>query len=300
MSAQHHALRGIGAGRLLRRRARRGDPGLGVLGRSSLVVLIVFMLLAIFGPLIAPHDPASLDLSNAYAGASPGHPFGFDSQGRDLLSRVLEGARLSFAGPLAITVLATVLGAVVAVVSAWRGGLVDSAIGTVLDLLFAFPAILFAILAVALFGKGITAAVIALAIAYMPYTARLLRAAAVRERSLSYVDALNVQGLSGFAICARHLIPNLMPLIVAQATLSFGYAMIDLAAISFLGLGVQEPGVDWGLMVGESKSAVLEGHPGQALVPGACLVVAVTAFNVLGERLEERAERRASAAVEET
>jgi peptide/nickel transport system permease protein len=281
-----------------RRRARAGsaDPGLGTLGRAAGVVLAVFAVLAVFGPLIAPHDPASLDLANAYGSPSAGHPLGFDQQGRDILSRTLAGAQLSFAGPLAITLLATSLGALVAVASAWRGGFVDSALGSILDLLFAFPAVLLAILAVALFGKGITAAVIALAIAYTPYTARLLRAAALRERALSYVDALSVQGLSGFAICLRHLLPNLGPLIVAQATLTFGYAMVDLAAISFLGLGAQEPSVDWGLMVGEGKTAILERHPREALVPGFCLILAVTAFNVLGERLSERAERRAAAA----
>jgi peptide/nickel transport system permease protein len=141
------------------------------------------------------------------------------------------------------------------------------------------------------FGAGLTAAAIALAVAYMPYVARVLRGAALKERSQPYVAALEVQGASAVSICFRHLIPNMMPLIVAQATILFGYAMVDLAAISFLGLGVQPPEPNWGVMISENQVGIPQGYPLPALVACACIVVVVIAVNVLGERLFEQAQR---------
>jgi peptide/nickel transport system permease protein len=144
------------------------------------------------------------------------------------------------------------------------------------------------VLATAVFGAGLTAAGIALTIAYVPYVARILRAAAVRERGREYVAALEVQGQSATRICLRHIVPNMLRLIVAEATIMFGWAMLDLAAISFLGLGVQPPHADWGVMVSEGETGVLQGHPAESLVAGIAIVVVVVAFNVLGERLAER------------
>jgi peptide/nickel transport system permease protein len=137
----------------------------------------------------------------------------------------------------------------------------------------------------------VPAAAIALAVAYMPYVARVLRGAALKERSQPYVAALEVQGASAVSICFRHLIPNMMPLIVAQATILFGYAMVDLAAISFLGLGVQPPEPNWGVMISENQVGIPQGYPLPALVACACIVVVVIAVNVLGERLFEQAQR---------
>jgi peptide/nickel transport system permease protein len=179
---------------------------------------------------------------------------------------------------------------VLAVAAAWAGGWIDSVISTAMDILFAFPAILLAILAAAVFGAGLTAPTLALAIAYTPYIARVLRGAALRERAREYVAACEVQGLSAIAICARHLIPNLMPMIVAQATLLFGYAMVDFAAISYIGLGVQPPTADWGVMVASGQAGVLQGYPAESLSAGLCIVVVVVAVNLLGERLAAKEE----------
>ena len=256
------------------------------------VVIAVAVFLAIFGPLLAPHDPNAANLANAYVGPVAGHALGYDSQGRDLLSRLLTGARTSIAGPFLVVLVSMVAGSVLAVTAAWAGRWVDASISTVLDILFAFPAILLAVLAAAVFGAGLTAPTLALAIAYTPYIARVLRGAALRERAREYVDACEVQGLSAVAICARHLIPNLMPLIVAQATLLFGYAMVDFAAISFIGLGVQPPTADWGVMVASGQAGVLQGYPLESLTAGLCIVVVVVAVNLLGERLAADSEAR--------
>ena len=274
------------------RERRRRFAANNLLVISCGVVIAVAVFLAIFGPLLAPHDPNAANLANAYVGPVAGHALGYDSQGRDLLSRLLTGARTSIAGPFLVVLFSMVAGSVLAVTAAWAGRWVDASISTVLDILFAFPAILLAVLAAAVFGAGLTAPTLALAIAYTPYIARVLRGAALRERAREYVDACEVQGLSAVAICARHLIPNLMPLIVAQATLLFGYAMVDFAAISFIGLGVQPPTADWGVMVASGQAGVLQGCPLESLTAGLCIVVVVVAVNLLGERLAADSEAR--------
>ncbi|HEY7076932.1 MAG TPA: ABC transporter permease [Solirubrobacteraceae bacterium] len=275
--------------RTRRRRLAANDVVFGVC--AAVVGLAV--LLAIFGPMLAPHDPNASNLANAFVGPVPGHPLGYDGQGRDLLSRLLTGARTSMAGPFLVVLVSVGAGTALAVAAAWARGWVDSAISTVLDILFAFPAILLAILAAAVFGAGLTAPTLALAIAYTPYIARVLRGAALRERAREYIAACEVQGLSAVAVCARHLVPNMLPLIVAQATLTFGYAMVDFAAISYIGLGVQPPTADWGVMVATGQAGVLQGYPAESLSAGLCIVVVVVAVNLLGERLASRdSERR--------
>src|SRR5581483_11503395 len=178
-------------------------------------------------------------------------------------------------GPLAVVVISIAVGTLLAVSAAWRRGAYDAVVSSGLDVLFAFPGILLAILAATVFGAGLLAAVLALSVAYTPYVARVLRGAALRERAQQYVAALEVQGASAISICLRHLIPNMLPLIVAQATILFGYAMVDLAAISFLGLGVQPPNADWGVMISENQSGVVQGYPLPALVAGICIVLVV-------------------------
>jgi peptide/nickel transport system permease protein len=270
------------------RRRRRRVAGNDTVAIACMVILAIAVLLALLGPLLAPHDPDASSFANAYVGPASGHPLGFDSQGRDLLSRLLVGARTSMLGPLLVVGISMVAGAAAAVIAAWRGGWTDSVISTCMDVLFAFPAILLAILAAAVFGAGLVAPTVALAIAYTPYIARVLRSAALRERSREYIAACEVQGLPAVAICARHLLPNLLGLITAQATLLFGYAMVDFAAISYIGLGIQPPQADWGVMVSTGQSGVLQGYPAESLSAGLGIVVVVVAVNLLGERLAQR------------
>jgi peptide/nickel transport system permease protein len=281
---------------------RPGMRGLGgIAGRASSYgvvvwicagVIVVAAFVALFGPMIAPYDPNQLDLSLQYVGPTGGHLLGYDGNGRDLLSRLFVGARTSILGPVAVVLLSMAIGAGLAVAASWRRGWFDSATSAGLDVLFAFPAILLAVMSAAVFGPSLTAAAIALSVAYTPYVARVVRSAALRERAQPYIAALEVQGLSGFRICMRHLIPNVMPLIVAQGTIIFGWAMVDLAAISFIGLGVQPPQPDWGVMVSEGQTGVVAGYPAESLAAGLSIVFIVVAVNVLGERLYARAEER--------
>lgn len=295
----------IGAGGVLRRRRAgattlgRRTRSLGVVGVCSAVVIAVAALIAVFGPLLAPHDPNASQLSNAFFGPAAGHPLGFDGQGRDLLSRLLAGARTSLLGPLFVVAVSMTAGVSIAIACAWFGGRVDRAASAALNILFAFPAILLAVVATTVFGPGLVAASLALSIAYTPYIARVVRSAAVRERYQQYVEALEVQGLPGRVICMRHLVPNVAPIVVAQGTTLFGYAMVDLAAISYIGLGVQPPDADWGVMVAQGQSGVLQGYPAESLAAGGCIVVVVVAFNLLGERLSARSGSAPSPAAPE-
>lgn len=279
---------------VLRRTRRRLAASTIVYGLCWLIMGLA-VLLAIFGPLVRPHDPNFSQLEFQFVGPfqAKGYLLGFDSQGRDLLSRLMVGARTSMLGPFLVVVMAMTLGTLISIAAAWYGRWVDALLGTVMDILFAFPGILLAVLAAAVFGAGLGAPTIALSLAYTPYIARVLRSAAVRERAREYIAAAEVQGISTFNICVRHLLPNLGALVVAQGTLVFAWAMVDLAAISFLGLGVQPPTADWGVMVSTGETGVLQGYPLESLLAGLCIVLVVVSVSLLGERMSAANERRA-------
>lgn len=282
-------------------RTRRRDPlarlrrlGGSRLQRTCRLLLALFVLVALLGPWIAPQDPTFGHLGDTLLGPSAAHWLGTDQGGHDTFSALLVAARTSLAGPLAVVLFSTLLGIAVGLFTAWRGGWIDTAAGRVLDVLFAFPALLLAILAVALFGKGMTAPVLAMAIAYMPYTARLVRGLALREKSRPYIAAYQVQGHSALYVTVRRLLPNIAPTLLAQSTVNFGYALLDLAALSFLGLGVQPPTPDWGAMINQGQTAVLQGQPLSAIAPAVVVVLVVVAFNVVGEDLGDRLAGRDS------
>ena len=261
----------MSAVRLAGEETRRRSRGLAVLwatgpaGISSAVVIAVAMLAAWFGPLLTPYDPEFAELDTGVGRLHPEeHLLGYDFEGRDVLARLLVGAQTTMLGPLAVVILSMTAGTLLAVTAAWRRGMSDAVISSGLDIVFAFPGILLAVLAAAVFGASLAAAVIALSVAYLPYVARVLRGAALRERNQPYVAALGVQGASAASICLRHVVPNILPLIVAQATILFGYAMVDLAAISFLGLGVQPPIANWGVMIAENQIGIVEAPAARA------------------------------------
>jgi len=274
------------------KRMRRAQ-GVSVGTWVALGILGVILLMALIGPLLYRVDPNAVDLSAAYQGPTAAHPLGADGNGRDLLARIITGSRTALIGPALVVLVSTVLGVILALAAVWFGGWYDQLTVRVIDAIFAFPGLLLAILATALFGAGLTAAVAALSIAYVPYIARIVRSAALRERTLPYVAALRVQGVRGLVISTRHILPNVGGLIVANATISFGFALMDLAGLSFIGLGVQPPTPDWGAMVGTGMAGVLQGAPLEALWASAVIVLVVASVNVLGDRLNERAEARA-------
>ena len=197
------------------------NGGLGWSGTALVMVLGLVVLVAILAPLVSPYSPTATDVLNVSEGPSPSHLLGTDTLGRDILSRLIYGARLSLLGPLIVVVLSTIGGTALSVSSVWIGGWYSVLVGRVLDLLFSVPSLLVAILAVAFFGAGLTAPVIALSLAYTPYAARIIQSVAARERNLPYIESGELIGFSGWSICLKHLIPNVMSMIRSQATISF-------------------------------------------------------------------------------
>jgi ABC-type dipeptide/oligopeptide/nickel transport system permease subunit len=254
------------------------------------VVMIGILAMALFGPLLAPYDPNRLYTGPVAGPPSPAHWMGTDDLGRDILSRVLVGARPSVFGPILVVLASSLLGTLLAIVSAWFGGWVDGVSSRLIEVIFAIPGLVLAVLAVSMFGKGLIAPVVALSIAYLPIVSRLVRASARQELSKPYIAALRIQGVGSFAICFRHLVPAILPAVLAQSTVGFGYAMLDLAAISFLGLGAQPPASDWGVMIAAGQPSLLVGAPEQSMFPAALVVVTVLAVNILGARVTTWAE----------
>lgn len=261
---------------------------LGVLGMVCAAIIVIVVLMAVLAPWVSPYDPYEGSVTARHEAWSLAHLMGTDQSGRDIFSRVVWGARSSLLGPVIVIIGTVLLGTVLALTAVWFGGKVDAFIGRVLDILFAFPNMLLAILAVAIFGPSILTASIALAIGYTPYTARVIRSVALRERGLPYVSSAQLQGISGFVITLRHILPNVRTQILTGMTINFGYAMIDLAALSFLGLGVQPPAPDWGLMVSNGQASLQQGFWEQSIFAGLAIVITVAAFGYVGEQLGGR------------
>ncbi|WP_327589502.1 ABC transporter permease [Nonomuraea sp. NBC_00507] len=264
-----------------------------MLRHCALAISAVLVGVAVFAPLIAPHEPGVGSVLRVLQPPSAEHLLGTDGSGRDLFSRLIFGSRTALLGPLIVTVTAGVVGTTLGLVAAWRRGWVDALVGRLFDVVFSFPSMLLALMFVAVLSPGLGSAALAVSIAFVPAIGRLVRSTALREVNEPYVDALRIQGMGSIRICAFHVLPNLWPVIVAQATTSFGYAMVELAGISYLGLGVQEPTADWGTMIESGQGSIVRGFPQESLYAGGVLVIAVVSVIVLGDALSSRSEERA-------
>ncbi|GGS16085.1 ABC transporter permease [Streptomyces humidus] len=249
---------------------------------------VLLVLLPLCAPLIAPADPNAGDVLSVLQPPSSQHWLGTDASGRDLFSRLVFGSRTALLGPLVVVLIATSVGTALGVLAAWNRGWVDSLIGRLFDLVFSFPSMLLALLFVTVMSPGLFSAALAVSIAFVPAIGRLVRSTALREVNEPYVQALYTQGFGPVRLCVRHVLPNLWPVIVAQVTMSFGYAMVELAGISFLGLGVQDPTADWGAMINTGQGSIVRGFPQESLYSGIVLVLAVVCFLSLGDLLSER------------
>ncbi|MEY9895271.1 peptide/nickel transport system permease protein [Catenulispora sp. MAP12-49] len=264
---------------------------LGLSGTIAAALLVLMLLMALGAGLLAPDDPNNASLLDAYQGPSSTHLLGTDAIGRDVLSRLIYGSRTSLLGPALVVACSTAVGVPLALLGAWYGGLADAGTARILDLVYALPGLLLAVITAALFGPGLTPAVIALSISYVPFLSRVVRAAARQQRVSPYVDALSVQGFGALRICLRHILRNIAPLVLGQSAIAFGYALLDLAGLSYLGLAVQAPTADWGVMVSDQDS-MLRGFMLPVIMPGVLVVACVMALTVLGARISgERPER---------
>jgi peptide/nickel transport system permease protein len=245
---------------------------------------VALLSVAILGPWIAPYPPDATDILAANQSPSPAHVLGTDSLGRDIFSRLLWGARISYAAAALIVVFSMLSGCALAVLSAWFGGAVDAGVGGTLNVMIAVPGILVALIAVTILGTGFWAPVIAMSIASAPYVARIIRSSALVERRKPYIEALTLSGVSSARI-NMHIVRGLSSLILAQATFSFGVALLEFGALSFIGLGIQAPTAEWGAMVVAGRSELLSGNMQQTFAAGAMIVISVVAFTLLGDRL---------------
>jgi ABC-type dipeptide/oligopeptide/nickel transport system permease subunit len=270
--------------------------------RVGLFVLGIFTLAAIFAPLIAPYDPIK-PLRDVKRRSPPcihilgcpedqaQHIFGTDGNQRDLFSRVVYGARLSLTIGVATVTFAIVIGVVLGALAGYSGGWSDNFIMRVMDVLLAFPSLILAIAIVAVLGPGLANALLAIAFVSIPIYARLVRASVLQVKEQDFVSASRALGASPMGILNRHVLPNaLTPLIVA-ATLGIASAILDAAALSFLGLGAAPPTPEWGLMLGEERNSLFNA-PHLVFFPGIFIMITVLAFNLLGDGLRDALDPR--------
>lgn len=272
-------------------RARRGfSPAVGL----AFVVLAAVVICAAFGPQIAPHDPNEQDLLFSLTGPSREHLLGTDDLGRDIASRTIVGARTAVVGPLMIALGAALIGSILGLLAGYLGGFSDSAISRWVDLIYAMPALLVAIVVVGVLGGGYFLAVALLVILFSPIDTRIVRGATLDQRSRPYVEAARMLGLSKRRIMVRHIWPNVMPLALANAFLTFAFSIVALASLSFLGLGVGPGTADWGRMLSDSRTLLFD-VPAAAVAPGIAIVITAASVNVIGDWLYERLSDRGRA-----
>jgi peptide/nickel transport system permease protein len=250
-------------------------------------VLLLLLIIVIAAPIVATHDPAKQDLANSLKPPSAEHWLGTDKQGRDIWSRLVYGARPTLIGAIFVVLIAYSIGVPLGLISAYYGGRVDTIIMRSLDMLLAFPALLLAILIVATFGRGITNTVIALGIVYIPAIARVVRGATLVQRNQTYTEAAHSMGMYDGRILFRHLLPNVASPILVQGSNDLAYAILDIAALSFLGLGIQPPDPDWGSMLSEGRSYLLL-SPYVSIFSGIAIMIAVISFNLFSDGLRSQ------------
>jgi peptide/nickel transport system permease protein len=274
--------------------APRSRPGLDLLRKAlrhgSVLfgggIILALALVALFGASLAPYDPIAMDFTARFAPPSWAHPFGTDDFGRDVFSRILYGASVSFQVAFIAVGISGLAGVALGLTAGYRGGWVDDVIMRAMDILFAFPAVLLAITVMAILGRGVENAMIAIAIVYAPIFARVTRGAVISVRDREFVTAARALGQSQLRIMLRHVLPNALGPIIVQTSLSLAFAILAEAALSFFGLGTQPPDPSWGRMLSEGRG-YLQQAPWMGIFPGLAIMVSVLGFNTLGDGLRD-------------
>jgi peptide/nickel transport system permease protein len=254
--------------------------------RVGAVIVVFGILAALIGPFATLVDPTAQDLALRLAGPTAAHPFGLDELGRDILARVLAGARISFLVGLTVVSVSATVGTLLGTIAGYFGGLVDDVIGRVIDVLLAFPGLLLAIALVAVLGPSLGNVLFALTVIGWVGYARLVRGQVLRAREFEYVQAARALGAPTVRILWKHVVPTAMPAVVVQSTLGMAGAIIGEAALSFLGLGVQPPTPSWGTMLNGGRAHLLDA-PHLTIFPGLAIAVLVLGFNFLGDGLRD-------------
>lgn len=250
------------------------------------VLAVLLLLTAIFAKFICPYDPYAQDLVMAQKPPSPAHPFGTDRYGRDMLSRVLIGSTTSIFATLILVAIVTVIGTGIGIVCAWNHGKVDTVLMRISDLFLAFPGLVFALAVAGVLGGGVHNAIIALAVISWPKFARLARGLTLAQKNSPYMMAARMSGSSTPKLLVKHILPNIAGPILVTSVLDIGTMMMELAGLSFLGLGVKPPMAEWGSMINEGRS-MLQVSPWMVLAPGAAIFITVMVFNLLADTLRD-------------
>jgi peptide/nickel transport system permease protein len=253
----------------------------------SFALFMVIALCALIGPYIVPHDPLASDTTATLQAPSLKHWFGTDLIGRDIFSRVVVATRLDFVIALASVVLVFVLGGLAGIAAGYFGGWTDRIVGRISDTIMAFPLFVLAMGIVAALGNTVTNIVIATAIINFPLYVRVARAEANVRRDAGFVQAARLSGNSEYRILLMHIMPNILPIMMVQISLTMGYAILNAAGLSFIGLGVKPPTPEWGIMVAEGAANIISGEWWVAFFPGVALMIAVFCFNLLGDGLRD-------------
>ena len=252
----------------------------------GLVLVAILTLAAIFAPLLASHDPNAVDVARKFLPPSREFPLGTDHLGRDVFARIVYGARLSIGSTLAASVAISFIGVLVGLIAGWFGGITDTLISRVIDILLAFPTFLLALAVTAMLGPGLRNVLVAIILAWWASYARIVRSAVLAEKDKPYIEAARACGSPSMRILMRHLLPNIVAPIVVLTTLDLGAVLLSLSGFSFLGLGVKPPTAEWGSMLSEGRT-YLSRAPNMMFYPGVAIFLMVLGFNLLGDGLRD-------------
>ncbi len=259
---------------------------------GAFILFLGFVLLAIFGDAIAPYNPIATNSAIAFRPPSWNHWFGTDQLGRDILSRVIVATRLDLGIAVLAVAMSFVVGSAMGTCAGYFGGWPDRIISRLVDTLMAFPLFVLAMGMVAALGNTIENIIYATAIINLPLYTRVVRSEILVQRQAGFVEAARLVGNGDWRIMARHLFPNVLPVMMVHVSLNMGWAILNAAGLSFIGLGVQPPTPEWGIMVAEGANYIISGRWWLALFPGAVLMLAVFCFNLLGDGLRDLIDPR--------
>jgi peptide/nickel transport system permease protein len=257
----------------------------------GLTITIGWVVLAVCGPWVVPYDPLQGEARLAAAPPSLAHPFGMDKYGRDVLARVVAGGRYDLFIATVAVGLALVAGTAIGSVSGFIGGTVDTLLMRLIDMVLAFPSFVLALVFVAVLGPTLDVLVVALSLRFIPMYARLVRSEMLSEKLKEYAQAARAIGCSDTRLIFRHLLPNALGPIVTQSTMNLSWAILNAAGLSFLGLGVQPPTPEWGVMISEGAPYIVSGHWWMSFFPGVALILMTAGFTLIGDGINARAER---------
>ena len=256
---------------------------------AGAVIILCFVFTALFAPVLAPHDPLLVDIVNKLQGPSPAYPFGTDQLGRCILSRLIWGSRYSLFYSSLVLVITVAVGVPVGMLSGYMGGKVDSLLMRIIDIFMALPSFIVALAIAGTLGASGRNLVLAMSLVYWADYARLSRTLTLQIKEQNYMMALKASGCSGVSIVFRHVLKNIAPSVVALATMDIGTIILSIAGFSFIGLGVQAPAPEWGIMLSDSKQFI-QTCPRLMIFPGLTIVLIVLAFNLLGEGIQDENE----------